>query len=181
MRDDGPLLLGRLRAAGTLPRPDDPAQLRALGSAAARAGRTVVDVAGGRVALGWPDDADTAWADDDLGLRDKAAPRLARTFAAVLRACWTDPATTLYPGTPAAVAEVLDAFASLGTISGADDGGDASDRHAKGSLVTLDAAGLIEYDPAEQTVRLGPGVAAWPVADTDALRQLWHRLPTGTR
>ena len=177
MRDGGAVSLARLRASGTLARPDDPVELRALATAASRAGRVLIDVAGGRVALGWPSDAEAVWTDWDLELRHRAAPRLARTFAAVLRACWPDPAAPLYPGRPAAVAEVLYAAATLGTISGADDAAEASDRHAKGALVTLSAAGLVELDRAAGLVRLGPAVACWPDGDAETLRQAWSRLP----
>lgn len=177
MPDFGPLALARMRAAGVAPRPDDPSRARALSAAAQRAGRTLVDVRRGRVVLGWLEDADTSWGSDDLDLRDRAAPRLARTFAAVLRVCWPSPDSPLYPGVTAGVDDVLEAAATLGTISGVEDGGDAADRHAKGALVTLDACGLVELDRETSTVRLGPAVACWTDADTETARQAWSRLP----
>lgn len=177
MPDPGPAALARLRALGTVPRPDDPAGSRSLKTAAGRAGRVLVDVAGGRVALGWPEDADTAWADDGLALRDRAATRLARTFAAVLRSCWPDADAPPYPGGAAAVDDVLAAAASLGTIGGAEEGGQSASWHAKGALVTLAACGLIELDKETGAVRLGRAVACWNDVDVDTVRQAWGRLP----
>lgn len=177
MPEPGTVALARLRAMATVPRPDDPAAARSLTTAAVRAGRVLVNVAGGRLALGWPDDADTAWADDGLALRDRAASRLARTFAAVLRSCWPDADAPPYPGRPAAVDDVLAAAATLGTIGGAEEGGQSATWHAKGALVTLHSCGLVEHDKEHGTVTLGPAVACWTDVDADTARQAWGRLP----
>ena len=169
------LHLARLRAAGTLPGPA-PAAVRA---AAARAGRAVADV--GRPgapahALAWQPGSEPAAGGDTGVVRNKPGAWLLLTFAACLRLCWLDPDEHPFPGEDATEDEVLDALASLGSLSGPSlDGGLAVERHQKGALRKLREAGLL--DPDESVVRLGPQVALWSEGQLGELRAVRDRMP----
>jgi hypothetical protein len=175
-----PQLLAALRALRTVPGPLDPSQASALRAAAGGAGRTVVEVDGGRVLLGWDADAEGIWAGEAMeGVRSgrPAAPRLLRALAACIRSCWPDPDAPLYPAQPAKIVDVLAAVVALGSIKDAGDPGVAGERHVRGALTTLDFAGLITLDQAAGTLSLGPVIATWPERDVAVLRSAWSRLP----
>jgi hypothetical protein len=167
--------LARLRAAGTRDGPV-PSFVR---SAAAKAGRTVVDT--GRPgkpshSLGWAVGSEPRAGDDTGVVRHRPSAWLLLTLAACLRACWTDRDEHPFPGRDATEDEILDALATLGSRSGPSlDGGLAVERHQKGALRKLRDAGLL--DPDEMTVRLGPQVAVWSDGQVDVLRTVWDRMP----
>lgn len=171
------LHLARLRGCGTLPGAA-PAPVRA---AAARAGRALADA--GRPgepahALGWVSGFEPV-AGDDAGVQRQRPPTwLLLTFAACLRACWPDPDDHPFPGEDATEEQVLDALASLGSLSGPSlDGGLAVERHQKGALRKLRDAGLLDRD--ETVVRLGPQVAVWSDGQLAELRAVRDRMPGG--
>ena len=173
-------LLAALHALRTIPSPLEERQVRALCAAAGRAGRTVVEVQGGRVLLGWDADSEGVWAGEAMeGVRSTrpAAPRLLRALAACIRCCWPDPDAPLYPAQPAKIADVVTAAAALGSIKNAGESGIAGERHVRGALTTLDSAGLITLDQEDGTLSLGPVIATWPERDVGILRNAWSRLP----
>jgi hypothetical protein len=175
-----PQLLAALRALRTVPGPLESSQARALLAAAGRTGRTVVEVDGGRVLLGWDADAEGIWAGEAMeGVRSArpAAPRLLRALAGCIRCCWPDPDAPLYPARPAKIADVLAAVVTLGSIKDAGDPGFAGELHVRGALTTLGFAGLITLDQADGTLSLGPVIATWPERDVAVLRTAWSRLP----
>lgn len=173
-------LLAILRALRTIPGPDREAEARMLRAAAHRIGRTVIDANDGRVLLGWDADAEGAWAGDGMdSIRSTrpAQPRLLRTLAACLRCCWADPETPIYPAGPASIDDVLAATASLTAPYEVGEAKLGGARHTRGALTTLDSAGLIVLNLAEQTLTLGPVIATWPERDISVLRGAWSRLP----
>jgi len=173
-------LLAALRALRTVPGPLEEPQVRALRAAAGRAGRTVIEVDGGRVLLGWDADAEGVWAGEAMeGVRSArpAAPRLLRALAACIRCCSPDPDTPLYPARAAKITDVVAAVVTLGSISDAGDPGVARERHVRGALTTLDSAGLISLDLAHGTLSLGPVIATWPERDVRVVCNAWSRLP----
>lgn len=179
-----PQLLAALRALRTVPGPLEMSQARALRAAAGRTGRTVVEVGGGRVLLGWDADAEGIWAGEAMeGVRSArpAAPRLLRALAACIRCCWPDPNGPLYPARSAKIDDVLAAVVALGSIKDAADPGAAGERHVRGALTTLDFAGLITRDQTDGTLSLGPVIATWPERDVAVLRSAWSRLPMPPR
>lgn len=173
-------LLAAARALRGLPGPQDPSQARALRAAARRTGRTIVEVDGGQVLLGWDADAEGVWAGEGMGTvrsARPAQPRLFRALAACLRCCWVDPDAPIYPARSASIEDVLATVDALAGVHEAGESGLAGRRHARGALTTLDAAGLIVLDQAEKRVALGPVIATWPERDVSVLRGLWPRLP----
>ncbi|MGH2613747.1 MAG: hypothetical protein ACRDJC_00770 [Thermomicrobiales bacterium] len=151
-----------------------------ISKAVRQSGRTVVDLRDGQVTFGWCELTDDAWAGEGLEQvkwSRSPAPRLARTMAAVLRCCWPVRDAPLYPGEPSSKAEILVAYARLGAIGG-DEVGDGVSRHAIGALTTLESTGLVEWDRADDSVRLGPVVATWPSRAEESLRANWDRLPS---
>jgi hypothetical protein len=179
--ESGPVLLAAMRAAGALPAPSDAGLSTRLTGAAKRAGRRTIEVSGGRMTLGWDPDTEGLWSSESTeGLRIPPQPRLVRAFAAALGACWRDPSRPLYPSGAAADTAIVAASLGLSTSRG-DEAGVASQRHAKGALVTLQALGLIEIEPETRSVTLGPVVSTWPDHDVELLRQNWSRLPRPLR
>lgn len=175
-----PQVIAAMRALRTVPAPATQDQHRRLSVATTAAARTAIDVTGGRITLGWDADADGVWASEEMTLLRSARPapaRLTRALAACLRACWPDRDKPLYPGVRAPRAGILDAIVSLGAIGNQDDPGKGGSIHAKGALITLEAAGLIEQHP-DGTVTLGPVIATWPERDLATVRANWDRLPT---
>ncbi len=173
-------LLAALRALRTAPGPENSSDARLLREAVRRIGRTVIEVHDGQVLLGWDADAEGAWAGegmDSVRSARPAQPRLLRTLAACLKCCWTDVDAPIYPTASASVANILLAAASMGARNEAGDANLGGIRHARGALTTLDFAGLIVLNQAEQTVRLGPIIATWPERDVSVLRGVWPRLP----
>lgn len=167
--------LARLRAVGTV---DGPAPSFAR-SAAAKVGRAIVDT--GRLgqsshSLGWATGFEPAAGDDTGVVRHRPSAWLLLTFAACLRACWVDIDEHPFPGRDAGEDEILDALATLGSLSGPSlDGGLAVERHQKGALRKLRDAGLL--DPDEMAVRLGPQVAVWSDGQVETLRTVRDRMP----
>lgn len=167
--------LARLRAAGTVDGPV-PSFGRA---AAAKAGRAIVDTGRpGRPShmLGWAAGFEPAAGDDTGVVRHRPSAWLLLTFAACLRACWTDLDEHPFPGRDTSEDEILDALATIGSLSGPSlDGGLAVERHQKSALRKLREAGLLERD--EMAVRLGPQVAVWSDGQVEVLRTIWDRMP----
>ena len=167
--------LARLRARGTMRGPA-PAWASA---AAARAGRTVVGTgrpSGAAHSLGWTVGSEPVAGDGTGVERHRPSAWLLLTFAACLRACWTDVDEHPFPGRDATEDEVLAALAPLGSLSGPSlDGGLAVERHQKGALRKLRDAGLL--DPDETVVRLGPQVAVWSDGQLGELRAVRDRMP----
>jgi hypothetical protein len=178
---EGAVALARLRAARVQARPQDLPTMRSLRAAAARAGRTLVEVAtdrGPSLLLGWLDGSEPVDQDDGGVQRRHPSPTVLLTFAACLRACWPDPSEEPYPGRAVTERQVLAALAAL-TIPGAATPGEeagGAERHHKSALRLLRAAGLL--DPEAPEVRLGPVVALWPASDVATLRRFHDRLPT---
>ena len=173
-------LLAALRALRTAPGPENPSEAGQLRAAVRRIGRTVVEVHDGHVLLGWDADAEGAWGGegmDSVRSARPAQPRLLQTLAACLKCCWTDPEAPVYPAGSASIADVLAAVTSLRAPNEAGDANLGGIRHARGALTTLDFAGLIVLNQAEQTVMLGPVIATWPERDVSVLRGVWPRLP----
>jgi hypothetical protein len=175
------LALARLRTVRVQARPQDLPTMRSLRAAAARAGRTLVEVATDRgpcLLLGWLDGSEPVDQDDGGVQRRQPSPTVLLTFGACLRACWPDPREEPYPGRAATEQQVLAALAAL-TASGAttpgEEGGGA-ERHHKSALRLLRATDLL--DPETSEVRLGPVVALWPASDVATLRRFHDRLPT---
>lgn len=176
----GAFALARLRASRAMPRPDEGRQLRALTAAAARSGRTLVEVraADGKpgLALGWQEGFEPTVDSDRQVVHRHLSPLAMLTFAACLRACWPNPDADPYPGVAASEESVLAALAALGTLKDQGLGDEEmAERRRKGALRELRAVGLLEACRVE--VRLGPVVAAWAPADIAALRRAWDRLP----
>lgn len=177
----GALALAHLRASRTMPRPDDGQQLRALATAATRAGRTLVHIrtANGKpgLALGWQEGFEPTVDPDRQVVHRHLSPLAILTFAACLRACWANRNADPYPGVAAPEETVLAALATLGTLKDHGLGDEEmAERRRKGALRELRAVGLLEADRDE--VRLGPALATWAPADVAALRRAWDRLPT---
>jgi hypothetical protein len=174
-------LLAVMRARRVVPGPQDPSHARALRSAARRTGRSVVEVRGGGVLLGWDADAEGVWAAEGMdAVRSTrpAQPRLLRALAACLRCCWVDPDTPIYPADSARIEDVLAAVLTLAGPTEANESGlTARRQHARGALTTLHAAGLIVLDEHEGSVSLGPVIATWSERDVSVLREAWPRLP----
>lgn len=176
-RRPGPQMLAAMRAMRTVPAPGDADQVRALRTAARRTGRPVVEIAGGRVMLGWDAETEGLWAAegmDAVRAAHPAQPRHLRALAACVRCCWPDPQMPIYPSRSAPVDAVVTAAVRL--TSGGDAQGEAARRHARGALTTLDAAGLIIIDSGGW-LTLGPVIASWTARDVAVLRQAWTRLP----
>jgi hypothetical protein len=173
--------LARLRAARVQARPQDPPALRSVAAAAARAGRSLVEVATERgpcLLLGWLDGSEPVDQDDGVQRR-QPSPTVLLTFAACLRACWPDPGEEPYPGRTVTERQVLVALAALTTPGAATPGeeGGGAERHHKSALRLLRAVGLLDPEIPHQ-VRLGPMVALWPASDVATLRRFHDRLPT---
>jgi hypothetical protein len=117
---------------------------------AAGAGRRLVPLGEGRYALGWADGQTRDPVDERFESRVFADGRL-KVLACLLHCCWPQPDQPLWPGRPAALAELDRVFGGL----------DIDRRHAIGALRgDLRAAGLCE-GPDHGPFRLGPAVAAW--------------------
>ena len=101
----------------------------------------------------------------------------ARMLAAVLRCCWEDPLTPVWPGVSAGSGHVLAVFRE---VTGPRD--DAAHRRAAvAALRRLDQAGWARWDEPAGTVRLGPRVALWSISDLATLRQLWRSIQAPER
>jgi hypothetical protein len=177
---EGAVGLARLRAARVQARPQDLPTMRGLTAAAARAGRTLVEVATGGgpcLLLGWLDGSEPVDQDDSGVQRRQPSPTVLLTFAACLRACWPNPSEEPYPGRTVTERQVLAALAALTTPGVAPPGeeGGGAERHHKSALRLLRATGLL--DPETPEVRLGPVVALWPASDVATLRRFHDRLP----
>jgi len=96
----------------------------------------------------------------------------ARMLAAVLRCCWEDPLTPVWPGGSAGSGPVLAVFRA---VTGPRDEA-AHRRAAVAALRRLDQAGWVRWDEPAVTVRLGPRVALWSSGDLTTLRQLWRSI-----
>lgn len=173
-------VLARMRAEGRVPRPSNPTELATLRAAADRAGRRVCEVsipgAPPTVTLGWVHGAEPVAGVETGVERTKPSHVLLLTFAAALRACWTDRSEHPFPGVPATEEAILDGVASLGALTkGALEGGVAAQRHRKGALRRLRDAGLLAGQGGQ--LRLGPAVARWSESQISPLRAVYDQLP----
>lgn len=148
---------------------------------AGRAGRQLTDVS----IPGWPPVTTLGWlegsepaAGGETGV-DRAKPPqvLLLTFAAALRACWTDRSAHPFPGVPTDEETVLNAVAALGPVStAAVNGGEGSQRHRKGAIRKLGES--LHLAIQGSTIRLGSAVATWSETQVTALRAVYDQLPT---
>jgi hypothetical protein len=169
------LTLAALRTAGPQARPVNPATAAAVRAAAERAGRTLVTLPGDRWALGWSADSEPI-AGGSTGVERVTPPLwVTLTFAAALRACWIDLEAHPFPGQEVPEEQVLAAVAALGALDGSITDGTAIERHQKGALVKLRAAGLL--DPEPYVVRLGWRVALWSDREVRVLRHVHEKMP----
>lgn len=99
----------------------------------------------------------------------------ARVLAAALKSCWPDPSGSLWPGVTAPFGRVLATFEAL---TGRDEL--VSHRAVVGALRRLSWSSWLLWDEDARTVRLGPRVAIWPVAELSTLRELWRSIPVPT-
>jgi hypothetical protein len=175
------IALAALRASGARTRPDTGPAMTALRAAADRAGRALVDLADGRLVLGWMEDSEPVGGGDTGVVRIKPKPSMALTFLAALRACWPDKDTHPYPGEAVDEEQVLAALATLGPLRDPSGDGTGTERHQKGALVVLRAAGFLDPDTEPGIVRLGPRVAAWSEREVQVLRHNHSRMPTAPR
>lgn len=174
------LALARMRAAGRVSLPESATVLASWSEQAVRAGRHLVEavVPGCRpvIVLGWLDGSEPVAGGDSGVERSKPPQVLLLTFAAALRACWSDRSEPPFPGTPIDEDAVLDAIASLGPLTAAAiDSGEGSQRHHKGAIRKLSDAGLLNVDGS--TIRLGAVVATWSDGQVDTLRAVYDQLP----
>ena len=171
------LALAALRASGAAARPQTDLGMAALRAAADRAGRGLVDLADGRLAIGWMEDSEPVAGGDTGVVRNKPRPSLALTFIAALRACWPDKDTHPYPGQAASEEQVLAALATLGPLRDPSGDGTGTERHQKGAFPVLRAAGFLDPDTDPGVVRLGPRVAVWSEREVQVLRHNYSRMP----
>jgi hypothetical protein len=170
-------LLAAIRAAGPQPHPTNDVDLAALLGAAARAGRTLVDLPGNAITLGWLEGSEPV-AGADTGV-SRIAPHewLILVFAAALRACWIDPDEHPYPGRAVPENQILAAVGTLGPLRGVAVDGIGMLRHQKGALPKLRAAGYLAADP-DGRVRLGHRVTVWSEREAATLRHVYEQMPT---
>ncbi|MBT8226451.1 MAG: hypothetical protein HKP61_03545 [Dactylosporangium sp.] len=100
-----------------------------------------------------------------------------RVLAAALRCCGAASAASPWPGTPAAVEDVLNVLTQL--VPGR--AVEATHRLATAGLRRLRTAEWLLISEDETTLRLGPRVATWPQADLPTLRELCRQLPSPRR
>lgn len=171
------MALAALRASGAQARPQTDLGMAALRAAAARAGRALVDLADGRLTLGWLEDSEPVGGGDTGVPRTKPKPSMALTFLAALRACWPDKDTHPYPGHTTTEERVLAALATLGPLRDPTGDGTGTERHQKGAIVVLRGAGFLDPDTDPGIVRLGPRVAVWSDREVQVLRHNYSRMP----
>ena len=175
------LALARMRAAGTIPRPNAAATLTDLQAAADRAGRRLVEInqtwEGPLLALGWYEGMEPVAGADTGVERTPVSPVLIVVFAAALRACWPDVSGHPFPGLPASEGDIFRAVAQLGPLTPTADTADniGSESHRKGALRRLGDGGLLSV--ADHVVRLGPAVATWSDIQIRLLRGIYDQLP----
>ena len=99
----------------------------------------------------------------------------ARVLAACLRCCWADPTGLMWPGVPASKDDVASVFREI-----TNRGESASKGAVIAALRRLGAASWLLWNEPRQTVRLGPRVATWGLAELSTLRELWRMLPPAT-
>ncbi|HLV71929.1 MAG TPA: hypothetical protein VKY91_04025 [Vulgatibacteraceae bacterium] len=126
----------------------------------------------------WPDGATPALLEEyeTAPMPLERAGQARRVLAAALRCCWRHLDDLPWPGVRAAVADVLEVYATMTR-------GDAelARRWATGELRRLSDTGWLLLDEAAGTVRPGPRVALWPEGSLASLRDLLHRLPPPPR
>jgi hypothetical protein len=171
------VLLAAMRAAGPQPRPTGEFDLAALHAAAGRAGRTLVDLPGNRITLGWLDGSEPVAGADTGVIRIEPHDWLLLVFAAALRACWVEPDEHPYPGRAVPEAQILAAVGTLGPLRGVAADGIGMWRHQKAALPKLRGGGLLT-DTADGDLRLGPRVAVWSEREIGALRHVYEQMPT---
>ncbi|WP_245623115.1 hypothetical protein [Spirillospora albida] len=121
----------------------------------------------------WPDGATPALLEeyDTAPMPFERGGQARRVLAAALRCCWTRPDDAPWPGSPAAVADVLEVYAGMTR------GTELARRWATGELRRLSETGWLLLDEASGTVRPGPRVALWADGSLTSLRALLHTLP----
>ncbi|CNF68018.1 Uncharacterised protein [Mycobacterium tuberculosis] len=122
----------------------------------------------------WPDGATPALLEEyeTAPMPLDRAGQARRVLAAALRCCWTRLDDAPWPGSPAAVASVLEVYANM---SRGDT--DLARRWATGELRRLHDTGWLLLDEPAGTVRPGPRVALWQEGSLASLRDLLRRLP----
>ncbi|WP_141584042.1 hypothetical protein [Actinomadura sp. WMMA1423] len=137
---------------------------------------TVAAADGDRVWLlpEWPDGATPALLEeyDTAPMPLDRAGQARRVLAAALRCCWTRLDDAPWPGSPSAVANVLEVYAGMTRGDT-----DLARRWATGELRRLSETGWLLLDEASGSVRPGPRVALWPEGSLASLRDLLRRLP----
>ena len=122
----------------------------------------------------WPDGATPALLEEyeTAAMPLDRAGQARRVLAATLRCCWRRLDDAPWPGTSAAVADVLAVYAEM-----THGDSDLARRWATGELRRLSDTGWLLLDEAAGTVRPGPRVALWPDGSLASLRDLLRRLP----
>ena len=180
---DDRYLLARLRACGTVRRPNDATELARMRTVAQQAERVLIEVSGldeaPAMMLAWPGDDDPVGQSDQAPFFRMLSPTDLLVLAVCIRWCWPDPQDTLYPGVVVSEAEVLDALQdfspsshmatirSLQVIRG---------QHGA-SLRRLAACRYLERSGSGGLIALGPMLAVWSEEDVSALRAEHHRIP----
>lgn len=166
------LEFARLRACGSATLSD--ALERTLATAGARVGRELRPLRRGdsgnaalaerRFVLAWNGEC-MPTRSEDVEVPE-LPPTALQSFAIVLGACWTDPASDPFPGSAVPIDEIMRRADAAGM----------HDTKVKAALRhDLVDARLVEPAGVGQ-VRLGDAVAAWPTIEVDALRREHYRI-----
>lgn len=97
-----------------------------------------------------------------------------RVLAVCLRCCWSDLAGEPWPGRETSVAAVMGMLAELLPTRLPQ----THHRFAVEAFRQLNDSGWLRWRERAGTIRLGPRVAGWPVAELEALRELCRTMPT---
>lgn len=121
----------------------------------------------------WPDGATPALLEeyDTAPMPFERTGQARRVLAAALRCCWTQLDDAPWPGSPSAVAAVLEVYAGMSRDT------ELARRWATGELRRLHDTGWLLLDEASGTVRPGPRVALWAEGSLTSLRALLPTLP----
>ncbi|MGI8311732.1 hypothetical protein [Saccharopolyspora hattusasensis] len=126
---------------------------------------------------GTPDDVTPAVL-HELGMSPPTVERSVLTcevLACCLRLCWTDFASSPWPGIPTSVGAVTDVRALLRPTQTCGKLRDGVTEVAR----RLSASGWLLWDEDTGVIRLGARVATWPQADLDQFAEICRTLPRG--
>ena len=118
------------------------------------------------------------WVLDELGLNGPTVEQpndTARMLAAVVRCCWADPDSAIWPGRDVDWESVMSVYRTFG-----DRDEQVVHRAATGAIRRLHSGGWVIWDEQRRVVRLGPRCGTWENADLTVLRELWRTLPAPT-